>query len=146
MNKTLGMGLVALLLAGCQSSPRQFDGVLGYQVDSRHDGGLVLSYTDEDNWSWEELEKRAITACARELNEGPAALRLAVATREQFSRPVNLVILVPMAGGGMVEPRNAHPLGPGLSAGAGESYHRVETILRDLKLKKISGDCSIAGL
>lgn len=144
MNKTLGMGLV-LLLVGCQSSPRQFDGVLGYQVDSRHNGGLVLSYTDEDSRSWEELEIRAISACARELKEDPAALRLAIATREQFSKPVNLVILVPMAGRGMVESK-AGPMGPGSSAGSGASYNRTETVLRELKLKKISGDCSMAEL
>ncbi|MCT8088962.1 hypothetical protein H0920_02010 [Acinetobacter sp. C_4_1] len=43
--KLLGLGLIALGLAACQSTPRQYNGNVGYQIESKSTDSATLAYT-----------------------------------------------------------------------------------------------------
>ncbi len=43
--KLLGLGFMALGLAACQSTPRQYNGNVGYQIESQSANSATLAYT-----------------------------------------------------------------------------------------------------
>lgn len=43
--KLLGLGFTALGLAACQSTPRQYNGNVGYQIESQSANSATLAYT-----------------------------------------------------------------------------------------------------
>lgn len=43
--KILGLGCIVLALAGCQSTPRQFNGATGYQIERQDKNSATLAYT-----------------------------------------------------------------------------------------------------
>ncbi|WP_425917000.1 hypothetical protein [Acinetobacter sp. TSRC1-2] len=43
--KLLGLGFIALGLTACQSTPRQYNGNVGYQIESQSPNSATLAYT-----------------------------------------------------------------------------------------------------
>ena len=40
-----GLGLMVLALSACQTTPRQYNGVTGYQIESQSSNSATLAYT-----------------------------------------------------------------------------------------------------
>lgn len=43
--KILGLGCILLGLVACQTTPRQYNGVTGYQIENKSDNSATLAYT-----------------------------------------------------------------------------------------------------
>lgn len=135
-----GFGLVLLLvLAGCQSTPRYFDGAVGYTFAEQEDRQIV-TYTDEATHDWSELESRALAACASETGHSVSILRLAGLHRSEFVRNVPVTITYPA---GVVATQTNAGAG-GMAANVQEAPHtyiQSETVTRRLAFRRITATC-----
>lgn len=133
-----GLALAALV-AGCQSTPRHFDGAVGYTF-SKESGRWSVSYTDKAIHDWNELESRALAACAGETGEPASTLRLSNLDRSEFVRNVPVAVSYPS---GVVSTQTnagaAHA-----AANMQEAPHiftQTETVTRRLGFRKVSAIC-----
>lgn len=65
--KLLGLGFIALALSACQSTPRQFNGTVGYQVESQTADSATLSYTLAGRQNQQLDETKLQRACQKVL-------------------------------------------------------------------------------
>ena len=65
--KLLGLGFMALGLAACQSTPRPYNGNVGYQIESQSNGRATLSYTLAGRKSQQVDERKLQRACQKVL-------------------------------------------------------------------------------
>lgn len=134
-----GFGLaLVVVLSGCQSTPRQFDGAVGYTFAKQQDRQIV-TYTDEATHDWSELESRALAACATETGLPASKLRLAHLDRLEFARnvpvpvahPAGVIIGQPSAGGGQI----------GSVREAPTTFTQTQTVTRRLEFRRITATC-----
>ncbi|WP_326518406.1 hypothetical protein [Acinetobacter sp. CAAS 2-6] len=70
MNNTKKLGLFSLLLLGlsaCQSTPQAYNGVTGYQIESRSENSATLAYTLAVRSDQTLDEKKLLKACQKVL-------------------------------------------------------------------------------
>ena len=70
MNKRyqlLGLGLLALGLSACQSTPRQYNGNVGYQIESQSSDRATLAYTLAIRQNQKVDEQKLQRACQKVL-------------------------------------------------------------------------------
>ena len=65
--KLLGLGFIALALSACQSTPRQFNGTVGYQVETQTADSATLSYTLAGRQNQQLDETKLQRACQKVL-------------------------------------------------------------------------------
>lgn len=65
--KLLGLGILALGLAACQSTPRQFNGTVGYQVESQTADSATIAYTLAGRQNQQLDEAKLQRACQKVL-------------------------------------------------------------------------------
>ncbi|BES72392.1 hypothetical protein RE428_34100 [Marinobacter nanhaiticus D15-8W] len=130
--------IFAAALAGCQSAPRHFDGTVGYTFSKDGDRQIV-TYTDEANHDWSELEARALAACATETGLPASRLQLAHLDRSEFARnvpvpvayPSGVIIAQPSAGGGRIGSVREAPM----------TFTQTETVTRRLDFRRVTATC-----
>lgn len=66
--KILGLGCFALVLAGCQTTPRQYNGIIGYQIESQDNNSATLAYTLAGRVDRKLDEEKLQRACQKVLN------------------------------------------------------------------------------
>ena len=65
--KLLGLACTVTLLTACQSVPREFNGNVGYQIESRTDSTATLAYTLATRNNQQLDEQRLQRACQKVL-------------------------------------------------------------------------------
>ncbi len=65
--KLLGLACTVTLLTACQSGPREFNGNVGYQIESRTDSTATLAYTLATRNNQQLDEQRLQRACQKVL-------------------------------------------------------------------------------
>lgn len=132
-------GLICLvaLLSACQTTPRPFDGTLGYTVEQQ-DGQWQVSVTDEAVRSWEALESQALQACARETGQSIEKLRLAARERSEFARNVPVPVSYPA---GVIMTPTGGNNGTMTMAEAPQTFNQTEQVIRPMTFRRISGVC-----
>lgn len=132
-----------LFILGCQTATRPYDGVLGFKATTTSDSKNEFFYIDEDRRSWEEVEGRAVKACARFSGVKPRESRIEVISKTQFSQNVAMPVAVQIAPAGVSQgSTGASSPNPAGVVSQGSSIHH--SFDRKMKLKKIVGTCIIA--
>ena len=67
--KLLGLSLMALGVTACQSTSRQYNGNVGYQIESQSNHTATLSYTLAGRQNQQMDEKKLQHACQKVLGE-----------------------------------------------------------------------------
>lgn len=132
-----------LFIAGCQTSTRPYDGVLGFKATSIAKSQHEFFYVDEDRRTWEAVEARAQKACSRSLGVKMSIARLQISSRTQFYQNVSMPVSVQIAPAGV----STGGAGMASQSPAGVVSHRSSidhAFDRKMKLKKIVGACLIA--
>ena len=65
--KLLGLGFMALGLAACQSTPLQYNGNVGYQIESQSPNSATLAYTLAGRQNQQVDERKLQRACQKVL-------------------------------------------------------------------------------
>lgn len=65
--KLLGLGFMALGLAACQSTPLQYNGNVGYQIESQSPKSATLAYTLASRQNQQVDERKLQRACQKVL-------------------------------------------------------------------------------
>lgn len=65
--KLLGLGFMALGLAACQSTPLQYNGNVGYQIESQSPNSATLAYTLASRQNQQVDERKLQRACQKVL-------------------------------------------------------------------------------
>jgi len=66
--KLLGLGFMALGLAACQSTPLQYNGNVGYQIESQSPNSATLAYTLASRQNQQVDERKLQRACQKVLD------------------------------------------------------------------------------
>ena len=66
--KILGLSCIVLALAGCQTTPRQYNGITGYQIESQDNNSAILAYTLAGRADRELDKEKLQRACQKVLN------------------------------------------------------------------------------
>ena len=64
----VGLALVALGLAACQTTPRQYNGATGYQIETQNSNTATLAYTLSGRAGQKLDESKLQRACQKVLN------------------------------------------------------------------------------
>lgn len=133
-----------LLITGCQTATRPYDGVLGFKKTGDSKSGHGFFYVDEDRREWTEVEIRARKACAHSLDIDLNSTRLEIHTRTQFSQHVAMPVAVQLAPAGVSQagPGSNSSQNPAGVVSQGSTLHH--SFDREMKLKKIEGACAVA--
>jgi hypothetical protein len=129
-----------LLLAGCMSGPRPYDGVLGYQV-SPTPTGLRVSYVDEARVAPHKTLSKVARVCATELKADAAQLAVKVESESAFEQSVAVNVPIPIgtvASGSTKTGESGH--GPG--AMVQNTIVHDEAAIRPMKLRKTIATCA----
>ncbi|MDR0235477.1 hypothetical protein [Acinetobacter sp.] len=62
-----GLGLIVLALSACQTTPRQYNGVTGYQIESQSPNSATLAYTLSGRADRDLDESKLQRACQKVL-------------------------------------------------------------------------------
>jgi len=84
--KLLGLGLIALGLTACQSTPRQYNGSVGYQIESQSDDSATLIYTLSIRPNERVDEKKLQRACQKVLNSN-RQYKLSILSISEIANP-----------------------------------------------------------
>lgn len=125
-------------LAACQSTPRHFDGAVGYTFTEQK-GRWTVTYTDEASHDWSELKSGALSACANETGRPVSELRLANLDRSEFVRNVPVAIRYPA---GVISTQTG--FGGRTGAIVQEAPHtliQTETVTRRIAFRKVRAVC-----
>ncbi|MEG0483416.1 MAG: hypothetical protein RR575_10155 [Acinetobacter sp.] len=68
----LGLGCIILGLAACQTTPRQYNGVTGYQIENQSSNSATLAYTLSGRADRDLDEDKLQRACKKVLGENKA--------------------------------------------------------------------------
>lgn len=130
-----------LLLAGCVSGPRPYDGVLGYRTESVQ-AGLQVTYIDEAKVSAERTRVNISKVCSTKLDSALSASSVQVQSETSFEQQVSMSIQIPVG----VQNTGSHKAGSGQGPGAvmKSSVSQTESVMRTMKLKKTLALCSKA--
>jgi hypothetical protein len=131
--------ILAVLLAGCSTSPRPYDGVLGYQM-SKEGPVTRVSYTAEAKTSGVKVERLAQEACASAIGTQPNLISLSGISIAESEREVEVVIPVMVSAGPTGQINQSTSVGGGISQVVG-SHSTNHSVLRRLKLKTLVADC-----
>jgi hypothetical protein len=85
--KLLGLGFVALGLAACQSTPRQYNGSVGYQIENKTDSTATLAYTLAGRQNQQLDENKLQKACQKVLGASKT-YKLSVLSINEIENPV----------------------------------------------------------
>jgi len=66
--KVIGLSCALLALAGCQTTPRQYNGITGYQIESQDNNSATLVYTLAGRVDRKLDEDKLQRACQKVLN------------------------------------------------------------------------------
>ena len=66
--KILGLGLIALSLSACQSTPQQYNGQIGYRIEAQSADSATLAYTLGARKNQKFDENKLQRACQKVLN------------------------------------------------------------------------------
>lgn len=139
--KPLLLILPALILAGCQTTPKPFEGVRGYQADVSGET-VTLTYTDVASTSWETIRERAVKSCVDVTGHDADNVSFDEQQRMEFTRQVPTVISVPTRN---FPPGTAYNPDSGVApppAGA-ETLMQYETVTRTVALRQVQGSCVV---
>lgn len=131
----------SVLIAGCQGALRKYDGVLGYTSTSSSNGKILISYTDEAHRSWADLEEKAATVCAHELNRTRESTKLSDLRRDELTKLVTMNFMVPSTGAFMGSKGDGGVGGISALSMVAPPSGRNESGERELKLKRLTADC-----
>ncbi|CAB1214354.1 hypothetical protein [Acinetobacter bouvetii] len=84
--KLLGLGFIALGLVACQSTPRQYNGNVGYQVESQSNGSATLAYTLAGRQNQQMDESKLQRACQKVLG-GNKQYKIAILSISEIANP-----------------------------------------------------------
>lgn len=72
LNVLFAMGCVVLGLSACQSTPRQYNGVTGYQIENQTATSATIAYTLAGRANRQLDESKLLRACQKTLNSQQA--------------------------------------------------------------------------
>jgi hypothetical protein len=131
--------MLAALLVGCSTSPRPYDGVLGYQI-SREGPLTRVSYTAEAKASGSKVERLAKEACASAIGSQAGHISLSRISIAESEKDVEIVIPVMVSAGPTGQTNSSTSVGGGSTQVMG-SHSTNHSVLRRLKLKTLLADC-----
>lgn len=126
-----------LLVTGCASGPRPFDGVLGYRTESLP-AGLQVTYIDEAKTSPERTFAQITKVCGAKLGLASSAAQVKILSETPFEQQVNMSVAIPVG----ISVKSGY--GPGAIVGIKNSVTQAEEIIRTMKFKKVMALCSAA--
>ena len=128
-----------IVISGCQSAVRHYDGVLGYKVISRTNDAIKIMYVDEARREWPNVTSRAQSACAHELSIKPAFVSLSEIDRSVMAQEIDFTIPIPVG-----------TTDSGATKGTSSGFSNVKSSIsfnqssrRTLSLKSLSVECRI---
>lgn len=128
-----------VLLAGCASAPRPYDGVLGYRVEPVPAGLQVISI-DEAKVGAERIRKNLTKVCSARLGTAFLPSNLHVQSEAPFEQQVNMNVQIPVGMQSTGSNRVSNGQGPG--AAMKSSLTQTEGVIRNLRLRKTVALCS----
>lgn len=134
--------VATLLLSGCASGPRSYDGVLGYRTEPVPEG-LQVTYVDEADRSTEKILFYISEVCSEAFAPTAVPLVVKVNSVSEYGRQVGVSVPIPVG----VQTIGTYSSGGNSVGGASiqSSITQIDTIYRDLKLKEVVAICSNAG-
>lgn len=144
MKLVFGAGLVVMaciLVSGCMSSIRPYDGVIGYKVNAISLKEADIAYTAEESVSWEEMSSDVIKICSKQLNHEYEEVKISSLEKESFEREVDLSLPIPVGISSTGSTKSSY--GSGGPATVVQSTTYNQGMKRLLKLKKIKATCSV---
>lgn len=127
-----------LLLAGCMSGPRPYDGVIGYRAQATPEG-LAVTYVDEAGVKPEKVLRRILAVCAQKLKKDPATVAVLVTGSSAFEQEatVNIPISVGVnsTGGG------TSPTSRGSGGNTTSATTFQQGVVRTLALRRTQALC-----
>ena len=85
--KILGLSCIVLALAGCQTTPRQYNGITGYQIESQDNNSAILAYTLAGRADRELDKEKLQRACQKVLNNSNKTFQLKVLSINEIANP-----------------------------------------------------------
>lgn len=131
--------LFALLLAGCVSGPRPYDGVIGYQPNST-DTGLQVTYVDEAKVRPEKILKKMTQVSTGKLQSDAAKITVKVESESVFEQAVAMSVPIPVGAVDNGISKSKGGSGPGTNMQT--TLVQNEAITRNLKLRRTIASCS----
>lgn len=130
-----------LLITGCATGPRPYDGVLGYRIESQP-AGLQVIYVDEAKISAERTLAHITKVCGAKLGLASSVPHVQVLSETPFEQQVNMSIAIPvgMQSTGSQKSNAGSGSGPVMQ----NSVSQTEGVVRTMKLKKVVALCSAA--
>ena len=84
--KLLGLGFMALGLAACQSTPLQYNGNVGYQIESQSPNSATLAYTLAGRQNQQVDERKLQRACQKVLGTNKT-YKLQILSMSEIANP-----------------------------------------------------------
>lgn len=133
-----------LLLNGCASGPRVYDGVLGYKLDKQAEA-IRITYVEEARVPRDLVIGQIAQACARELSVDIASVSLGAIADSAYEQDVGFTVPIPV---GMEATANDGKINGGAMqmdnrAAAGRVIMWHEDVGRRLSLQKITALCVV---
>lgn len=88
--KLLGLGLIALGLSACQTTARQFNGTVGYQVENKSENSATIAYTLAGRKNQSLDESKLQNACAKVLGVNKSYTLKILSTNEIINPEQNV--------------------------------------------------------
>lgn len=87
--KTLGLGCIILSLAACQTTPKQYNGITGYQIENQSASTATLAYTLAGHSNRDLDNGKLQRACQKVLGENKTYQISILSTNEIANPAVN---------------------------------------------------------
>ena len=84
--KILGLSCIVLALAGCQTTPRQYNGITGYQIESQDNNSAILAYTLAGRAD-RELDKEKLQRACQKVLGAQNEYRLTILSINEIANP-----------------------------------------------------------
>lgn len=86
MYQLVGLSCMTMLLAACQSTPRQFNGMTGYQIENKTSSSATLAYTLAGRANDRLDEQKLQRACQKVLGT-KSSYKISVLSVNEISNP-----------------------------------------------------------
>ena len=135
------IAVTGVLLCGCMSGPRPYDGVLGYQADLKS-AGLQVTYVEEVKVSPEHTLTNIAKVCSTKLGSMVSPAGIKVLSESAFEHQISMNIPIPIG----VQSTGFQMEGTRQSPGdtVQGSVAQSQGVFRTIKLRKTVALCAAA--